>query len=108
MNKDAARDISYASSAKGRSGRAMIRVMENATGRLRLIRKAKGYDLEVAAGQDFWKVMAERYGITLDVLSGSLDTIPREGPLVVVSNGAMATFGCWPTVFSAVPPIWKG
>ena len=64
----------------------MIRVMENATGRLRLIRKAKGYDLEVAAGQDFWQVMVERYGLKLDVVSGSLESIPREGPLIVVSN----------------------
>ena len=64
----------------------MIRILENATGRLRLIRKARGYDLEVAAGQDFWKVMTERYGVTLDVVGGSLDNIPSEGPLLVVSN----------------------
>ncbi|MDX8353384.1 lysophospholipid acyltransferase family protein [Cognatiyoonia sp. IB215182] len=85
-DREVARDITYASSAKGRSGRAMIRVLENATGRLRLIRKAKGYDLEVAAGQDFWQVMVERYGLKLDVVSGTLESIPREGPLIVVSN----------------------
>lgn len=80
------RDITYASSAKGRSGRAMIRVLENATGRLRLIRKAKGYDLAVAAGQDFWEVMTDRYGIKLDIVHGDLDSIPRTGPLIIVSN----------------------
>ena len=85
-DRDVARDITYASSAKGRGGRAMIRVMENATGRLRLIRKAKGYDLEVAAGQDFWQVMVERYGLKRDVVSGALESIPRDGPLIVVSN----------------------
>ncbi|MDX8348721.1 lysophospholipid acyltransferase family protein [Cognatiyoonia sp. IB215446] len=85
-HREVARDITYASSAKGRGGRAMIRVLENATGRLRLIRKAKGYDLEVAAGQDFWQVMVERYGLKLDVVSGTLESIPREGPLIVVSN----------------------
>jgi len=85
-DRDAARDITYASSAKGRGGRAMIRVMENATGRLRLIRKAKGYDAEVAAGADFWQVMTERYGVTLEVIGGSLDDIPSEGPLILVSN----------------------
>ncbi|MEO1639158.1 MAG: lysophospholipid acyltransferase family protein [Pseudomonadota bacterium] len=84
--RHAARDITYASSAKGRSGRAMIRVMENATGRLRLIRKAKGYDAEVAAGADFWQVIAERYGVTLDVVGGSLENIPATGPVIVVSN----------------------
>jgi len=84
--RQVARDITYASSAKGRGGRAMIRVLENTTGRLRLIRKARGYDTEVAAGADFWQVMTERYGVTLDVVGGSLDSIPSAGPLIVVSN----------------------
>ncbi|WP_296424324.1 lysophospholipid acyltransferase family protein [Yoonia sp.] len=81
-----ARDITYASAAKGRGGRAVIRVMENATGRLRLIYKAKGYDLDVADGQDFWEVISARYGLKLEVVSGSLDSIPRTGPLILVSN----------------------
>jgi len=84
--REAARDITYASAAKGRGGRAMIRLMENASGRLRLIRKARGYDVDVAAGQDFWRVMSDRYGLQLDVVGGSLDNIPRDGPLIVVSN----------------------
>ena len=84
--REVARDITYASSAKGRSGRTVIRVMENATGRLRMIRKARGYDLEVAAGQDFWQVMTERYGLKLDVVGGTFDSILRTGPLILVSN----------------------
>ena len=84
--REATRDITYASAAKGRSGRAVIRVMENATGRLRLIRKAAGYETEVAAGDDFWNVMANRYGLRLDVVGGSLENIPRKGPLILVSN----------------------
>lgn len=85
-DRGVARDITYASAAKGRSGRAVIRVMENATGRLRLIRKAKGYDAEVASGQDFWEVMSDRYGLKLEVVGGSLANIPSTGPLIVVSN----------------------
>ncbi|MEJ6401691.1 lysophospholipid acyltransferase family protein [Yoonia sp. 2307UL14-13] len=85
-NHHVARDITYANSAKGRPGRAMIRVMENATGRLKLIRKARGYDLEVARGQDFWEVITERYGIRLDVVGGSLEHIPDKGAVIVVSN----------------------
>lgn len=81
-----ARDISYASSAQSRPGRAFIRVMENATGRLSLIRRAMGYETEVAQGRNFWEVMAERYGLTLDVIGGSLENIPSEGPLVVIAN----------------------
>ncbi|MEE4119820.1 MAG: lysophospholipid acyltransferase family protein [Paracoccaceae bacterium] len=81
-----ARDISYASSARSRSGRAVIRVLENATGRLGLIRRADGYDRQVAAGEDFWEVMVRRYGLSLDVIGGALDNIPREGPLILIAN----------------------
>ncbi len=81
-----ARDITYAGSAKSRAGRAFIRVTENATGRLHLIKRALGYEDEVAAGRDFWEVMADRYGLTLDIVGGSLENIPKEGPCVVVAN----------------------
>lgn len=82
----AARDISYAHSAQTKAGRALIRSMENATGRLKLIRQAKGYERDVAQGADFWSVMTRRYGVTLDVLDGSLSNIPTTGPLLAVSN----------------------
>ncbi len=81
-----ARDISYASSARSRGGQALIRALENATGRLRLIRRAQGYQAEVAGGRDFWQVMLERYGLSLDVVAGSLDDIPAEGPLILIAN----------------------
>lgn len=80
------RDISYAHSAETKSGRAMIRLMENTTGRLRLIKRADGYEREVAAGRDFWAVMVERYGLSLDVAGGSLDNIPKTGPLILIAN----------------------
>ncbi|MBT8409410.1 MAG: lysophospholipid acyltransferase family protein [Alphaproteobacteria bacterium] len=63
-----------------------MRAVENATGRLRLIRRADGYEREVAAGRDFWQVMAERYGLSLDMRGGDLANIPGSGPLVVVAN----------------------
>ncbi|WP_108259942.1 lysophospholipid acyltransferase family protein [Mangrovicoccus ximenensis] len=84
--RDIARDISYASSAGSPGGRALIRAMENATGRIKLIRRAEGYERDVAAGRDFWEVMAERYGLSLRLLAGSLENIPREGPVVVIAN----------------------
>jgi putative hemolysin len=85
-DRHVARDISYASSARSRGGRALIRVVENATGRIGLIKRAEGYDREVARGADFWSVMVQRYGLSLDVISGSLDDIPREGPLILIAN----------------------
>lgn len=81
-----ARDISYSYSAQTRGGRALIRVLENATGRLRLIRRAAGYEREVAQGRDFWQVMVDRYGLSLEVVGGSLESIPRDGPIILVAN----------------------
>jgi len=80
------RDISYAHSATTRSGRAMIRLMENTTGRLGLIRRARGYEEQVAAGHDFWQVMVDRYGLSLEVIGGSLRNIPRDGPVILIAN----------------------
>ncbi|MEM9350511.1 MAG: lysophospholipid acyltransferase family protein [Pseudomonadota bacterium] len=84
--RQVARDISYSHSAETKGGRALIRAMENATGRLRLIRRAKGYEAEVAQGRDFWEVMVSRYGLSLDIVGGSLSNIPKEGPLIVIAN----------------------
>ena len=56
------------------------------TGRPWLIHKARGYEVEVAKGRDFWQVMVERYRLSLDVTGGSLENLPKEGPLVVLSN----------------------
>lgn len=81
-----ARDISYAHSASTRGGRALIRVMENTTGRLRMIRRARGYEKEVQQGRDFWSVMVNRYGLSLNVIAGSLDNLPKDGPLIVIAN----------------------
>jgi putative hemolysin len=81
-----AREISYAFSAQTKGGRAVIRAVENATGRLRLIRRAAGYESEVEQGRDFWQVMVERYGLSLEVIGGTLDAIPKTGPLVMVAN----------------------
>lgn len=64
----------------------MIRVMENATGRISLIKRAQGYEDEVAAGRDFWEVMRERYGLRLEVIGGSLENVPRSGPLIMIAN----------------------
>ncbi|MFS4579874.1 lysophospholipid acyltransferase family protein [Phaeobacter sp. C3_T13_0] len=81
-----ARDLSYAHSAQTRPGRAIIRAMENATGRLQLIKRAEGYEADVAAGQSFWSVMRERYGLQLEVVGGALANIPKERPIVVIAN----------------------
>lgn len=85
-DRHVARDITYANSVRSRGGRAVVRVLENATGRIGLIKRAEGYEREVADGKDFWGVMVARYGLSLDVVGGSLDNIPTEGPLILIAN----------------------
>lgn len=79
-------DISYAVAARSPAARLVIRTLENATGRRTLIRRAAGYEHEVAAGRSFWQVMPERYGLRLKVVGGSLTDVPTQGPLVLIAN----------------------
>lgn len=80
------KDISYAPSARTKSGRALIRTMETLSGRHKLLRMARGYETETATGADFFRVMSEKYRLKLDVLAGSLENIPRSGPLILIAN----------------------
>ena len=81
-----ARDISYSYSAQTKAGKTVIKLMENTTGRLRLIKRARGYEQEVANGRDFWQVMVERYGLSLDIVAGDLSKIPTSGPMIMIAN----------------------
>lgn len=79
-------DLTYARSAPSRGGRTLIRMMENASGRRDLLRRAQGYRDEVAAGADFFDVMAARFGVSARIKGGSMSHIPQTGPLIVVAN----------------------
>jgi len=81
-----ARDISYSYSAQTKAGKTVIKLMENTTGRLRSIKRARGYEQEVANGRDFWQVMVERYGLSLDIVAGDLSKIPTSGPLIMIAK----------------------
>lgn len=84
--KDMTRDISYAVAAPSRAGRAVIRTLENISGRPQLIARAAGYQDDVAAGRSFWQVMPERFGIDVQITRGALSNIPATGPLVLIAN----------------------
>lgn len=86
MRADIIKDISYASSAGGRGGAAVIRFLENATGRLSLLRRAAGYEADVQQGDSFWQVLPRRYGLNLEVTRGKLGNIPADGPVILVAN----------------------
>ena len=80
------RDITYSGAARTRAGRAMIHALECATGKNALIRRAAGYEDEVASGRSFWQVIPERYGLSMDIIGGSMTNIPATGPLIVIAN----------------------
>ena len=84
--RQSTQEISYAYSAQTSSGRALIKILENVTGRASLIKKAQNYELEVASGESFWEVMFQRYGLSLEILDGAFSCIPRDGPLIIIAN----------------------
>ncbi len=87
MTKNVVHDISYANSVQSALGRVVVRTIENLTGRIGLIKRAADYDLEITgSGKNFWQVIAERYRIDFHFVSGCIDSIPRDEPLIVVAN----------------------
>lgn len=86
MTRSIARDITYAGTARTRPGRFVIRGLETLTGRHALLRRVRGYDIDISEGAIFWEVMARRYGLRPEIVRGSLDMIPADGPVVVVAN----------------------
>lgn len=81
-----ARQITYAYAARSGMGRTFIRATENATGRIGVLRRLAGSVEQIERGGDFWRVMSDCFGLRLEVIAGSLEKIPQEGPLVVVAN----------------------
>lgn len=77
----ASNKVSYAHCAETRPGQLVVRTLENATGRLGLIKRGAGI-----GDADFWESTVQAYGLSLDVISGALADIPKTGPLVVIAN----------------------
>ena len=86
IDTNLAREIGYAATARTLPGRCVIRAMENATGRLGLIRRMRRAAPELGPGQSVWRSLTETFGLTIELAGGSLDHLPATGPLVVVSN----------------------
>ena len=78
--------ISYASSGQSWPGRAFIRTVENMTGRRALLRRAKRHPRKIEDAENFWAEMVSLFKLRLKVMDGSLDRIPKDGPLVIVAN----------------------
>ena len=79
-------DVSYAQSAKNSLGRIFIKFLENATGRLVLIKRIQSLGVNFSTSKNFWQSIINVYGVKIDVLRGDLQNIPTDVPVVVVAN----------------------
>jgi len=79
-------DLTYATSFTSPLKRALIKVIENVTGRIKLLRLVRKWEQDENRADDFWESVLDRLQIKLTTPQDELDYIPKEGPLVVVSN----------------------
>ncbi len=79
--------ISYASTFEDPWKAGFIRVVEAFTGKLTILRLVREFERRGAPqGQAFWRAALDVMGIELQTPQYQLDRIPKEGPLIVVSN----------------------
>ncbi len=86
MYKKVNYDVSYAHSAQSKLGRAIIRYLENATGRSALLSRSPNLRTNVHSIQNLWHSVMEGYGVTIDIMQGELGDIPVDQPFIVVAN----------------------
>ena len=79
-------DVSYAHSAQSKLGSAIIRCLENATGRSALLSRSPSLRTNVHSTQNLWHSIMEGYGVTIDIMQGELGDIPVDQPFIVVAN----------------------
>lgn len=81
-----ARDFSYASPEDGPLKKAVIRSIENLTGRRRLYRLYRDYPKRVPASYSFWKAAIHQLQLRLRYDPEALLAVPATGPVVIVAN----------------------
>ena len=86
MYKKVNYDVSYVHSAQSKLGRAIIRCLENATGRSALLSRSPNLRTNVHSIQNLWHSIMEGYGVTIDIMQGELGDIPVDQPFIVVAN----------------------
>lgn len=79
-------DLTYASSFTSPWKRGIIRVIENLTGRYRLLWLIRQWERDENRHPDFWVSVLDKLRIKLTTPRDQLEAIPKDGPLVVVSN----------------------
>lgn len=81
------RSLSYASTFDDPWKASLIRAIELFTGKLTILRLIREFERRGAPrGQAFWRACLDVMGIELTTPQSQLDRIPKEGPVIVVSN----------------------
>ncbi len=81
-----ARDFTYASPDDGLLKKAVIRSIENMTGRRRLYRLYRDYPQRVPATYSFWRAAIHQLQLKLRYDAAALQAVPATGPVVIVAN----------------------
>ena len=81
------RRLSYANTFPNPAKRSVIRSMEWATGKVRLLHLIRRFEKEgVETGQGFWPHALRVMGITLETPAEEITRIPASGPVIIVAN----------------------
>ncbi|WP_316013819.1 1-acyl-sn-glycerol-3-phosphate acyltransferase [Roseobacter sp. HKCCA0434] len=78
-----ARDLTYASIARGPLGRATIRVVENLTGRIAVLRRLARLPAALDRQPDIWLALPDLFGLSIRITG---EEVPSHGPLLVIAN----------------------
>lgn len=81
-----AKSLSYSSDGDPLLSRLLVRNMERATGKYRLLKAAKGYQDDLNSHENIWSLIIDRLGVTVDYSLKELSNIPETGPAVIVCN----------------------
>lgn len=79
-------EFSYASPADGALRRLLIRGIEHLTGQRRLYRLYLEYAAAEGPKKPFWPAAVDALELDIRVDRGSVDSIPRQGPVILVAN----------------------
>ncbi|PCH96766.1 MAG: acyltransferase [Rhodobacteraceae bacterium] len=81
-----ARDLTYASSFTNPFKRGLIRTIENLTGRLKCLYLIRKWERNANRNPNFWISVLDQMNIKMTTPKEQLDKIPKEGPILIVSN----------------------
>lgn len=78
--------ITYATESDGPIRRGFITCVERLTGQRKLDRIYQQYRKDKQPEQNIWVEAISRLGVDLSLVTGQIEAIPKDGPLVIIAN----------------------